>query len=127
MTKGFSIGIGDGEMSLYDENGRLRLTPDSDAARRDIFSLWQDPQPVEILRIRDGKLTVNPDLPADEVSRRMLETFNAQVEALVLAEREACAEIARKAIPKYERFEDQRAAGNTARKIEADIRARGTP
>ena len=40
-------------------------------------------------------------------------------------EREQCAAIARQAIPPYEWRENQRLAGNTARSIERDIRARG--
>lgn len=51
-----------------------------------------------------------------------LERFAALVAA---AEREACAKIAARAVPQYERFDDQRGAGNKAREIAAAIRARG--
>ncbi len=51
-----------------------------------------------------------------------LERFAALVAA---AEREACAKVADASIPQHERFDDQRAAGNTSRAIAAAIRARG--
>jgi hypothetical protein len=46
------------------------------------------------------------------------------VEALLAAEREACAKVCESFIPKYERFDDQRVAGNKSRAIAAAIRSR---
>jgi len=42
-------------------------------------------------------------------------------------EREACAKVCESFIPKYERFDDQRVAGNKSRAIAAAIRARSNP
>jgi hypothetical protein len=51
-----------------------------------------------------------------------LERFAALVSA---QEREACAKVCESFIPKHERFDDQRAAGNKSRAIAAAIRTRG--
>lgn len=58
------------------------------------------------------------------VIEALIETAKAGLQA-VDAEREACAKICDKQQPEYERFEGQRAAGQTARKCAAAIRARG--
>ena len=52
----------------------------------------------------------------------ILERFAALVRA---DEREACAKVCESFIPKHERFDDQRVAGNKSRAIAAAIRARG--
>jgi len=52
-----------------------------------------------------------------------LEAFAALVAA---AEREACAKVCESFIPKYERFDDQRVAGNKSRAIAAAIRERSS-
>jgi hypothetical protein len=49
----------------------------------------------------------------------------ALVELAVKKEREECAKVCESFIPKYERFDDQRVAGNKSRAIAAAIRARG--
>jgi hypothetical protein len=52
----------------------------------------------------------------------VLDDFAALVRA---DEREACAKVCESFIPKHERFDDQRVAGNKSRAIAAAIRARG--
>jgi hypothetical protein len=52
-------------------------------------------------------------------------SYEREIEIEVEAEREECAKVCESFIPKYERFDDQRVAGNKSRAIAAAIRARG--
>lgn len=52
-------------------------------------------------------------------------TFEQAYKMGQIDEREACLAVAAAALPQHEHFDDQRAAGNTARRIMAGIKARG--
>lgn len=54
-----------------------------------------------------------------------IEWLERLVALAAAAEREACLAVAKAELPKHERFDDQRAAGNAARRIMAGIKARG--
>jgi hypothetical protein len=47
----------------------------------------------EVMRIDKNGVTVNPDLPIDEAAQYVISALNEHINMLVLAEREACADV----------------------------------
>jgi len=47
----------------------------------------------EAMRIDKNGVTVNPDLPIDEAAQYVISALNEHINMLVLAEREACANV----------------------------------
>jgi hypothetical protein len=78
---------------------------------------------VEIMRLSQTGVWVNPDVPVDEAAKKVLEALDSYIKGMVgkavAAEREACAKIAYDFDPNMER-------SNYGRVIARSIRERGT-